>query len=881
MANYNIDSGFIDTQDNLSSFVDKYSVADTGPYIGVVKNTVDPLKMGRLGVLIPEIAHVPQHSKDSGKVIWCQYLSPFYGVKPFRSVSKTDPYSHKTSQTSYGMWAVPPDIDTNVLVLFAKGEKGQAGAFWIGCVQEPLTNHMVPGNGASINTAVGVDQVGDMSTEGKDDIYGTNFVPAVEKNKRMYGDGETLASLNKWKLPVNEDLANQLKIQGLIKDPVRGTTSSSARRESPSQVFGLSTPGRIKEDSRQPNIGLEGMPVRVDRKPGHSFVMDDGAVNGTNQLVRLRTATGHQILMNDSEGVIYIANASGNAWIEMNAEGKIDVYSRGGIHFRTEKDFNLHSDANINMHAGGAIRMSSNNEIINSAPILLSMGEDGVLTSSMKGAVQTYGAAGITSYTSGQQLHGAAGGTHLAGGQIHFNSVGYNTEWGPQWSKERANIAPREEFDVELNGKGGMIPLEEGTRKTETTVHRFVTHEPMFRYKAFSCEGVVPAPEEDVDITIGSTKAGPLLGTKVKVAGPMKYLQAGSGEKKKKFDDKMDTKMWSRLSSTPGTVEFNEQRNRLSENEVIRSGQFQCDAETYLKKTMGNSTDTIKASKLLDNYVKTYDKTFNVINQVKGVWDKATSISNKISNIETKIKGLDVNNPNEMKNNLTMQLTSQLIEKAKGLKAVELFKNKVLVGNGGQIFTIGNIDLGKINMGQVSGAMDTVNQLSSLKNDIKNKNFSSAINTISSVSNVYNSVTGGKITNTIFSNILKGKGSISMKAGPMKYLQAGSGFLKSGAAGGTKLGFVSTTLNSIGTYGKAIGAFFQGFKWSDVRLKEDIQLIGKSPSGTNIYSFKYKHVDGTYQGVMAHEVPWAREMTDTGFYIVDYSKLDVGFRRIH
>ena len=250
MANYNIDSGFIDTQDNLSSFVDKYSVADTGPYIGVVKNTVDPLKMGRLGVLIPEIAHVPQHSKDSGKVIWCQYLSPFYGVKPFRSVSKTDPYSHKTSQTSYGMWAVPPDIDTNVLVLFAKGEKGQAGAFWIGCVQEPLTNHMVPGNGASINTAVGVDQVGDMSTEGKDDIYGTNFVPAVEKNKRMYGDGETLASMNKWKLPVNEDLANQLKIQGLIKDPVRGTTSSSARRESPSQVFGLSTPGRIKEDSR-------------------------------------------------------------------------------------------------------------------------------------------------------------------------------------------------------------------------------------------------------------------------------------------------------------------------------------------------------------------------------------------------------------------------------------------------------------------------------------------------------------------------------------------------------------------------------------------------------------------------------------------------------
>ena len=77
----------------------------------------------------------------------------------------------------------------------------------------------------------------------------------------------------------------------------------------------------------------------------------------------------------------------------------------------------------------------------------------------------------------------------------------------------------------------------------------------------------------------------------------------------------------------------------------------------------------------------------------------------------------------------------------------------------------------------------------------------------------------------------------------------------------------------------AIGSFFSS--WSDVRLKEDIQLIGKSPAGINIYRFKYKHTNGTYQGVMAQEVPQARQMTDTGFYIVDYSKLDVDFRRLN
>ena len=68
---------------------------------------------------------------------------------------------------------------------------------------------------------------------------------------------------------------------------------------------------------------------------------------------------------------------------------------------------------------------------------------------------------------------------------------------------------------------------------------------------------------------------------------------------------------------------------------------------------------------------------------------------------------------------------------------------------------------------------------------------------------------------------------------------------------------------------------------SDIRLKEEIQLVGKSPAGINIYSFKYKHTDGTYQGVMAQEVPWATKMTDTGFYMVDYNKVDVEFRRLN
>ena len=69
---------------------------------------------------------------------------------------------------------------------------------------------------------------------------------------------------------------------------------------------------------------------------------------------------------------------------------------------------------------------------------------------------------------------------------------------------------------------------------------------------------------------------------------------------------------------------------------------------------------------------------------------------------------------------------------------------------------------------------------------------------------------------------------------------------------------------------------------SDIRLKEDINLIGVSESGINIYSWKYKkgvYDNGIFTGVIAQEVPWAT--IQVGDYLhVDYSKVDVEFNKI-
>jgi putative chitinase len=85
--------------------------------------------------------------------------------------------------------------------------------------------------------------------------------------------------------------------------------------------------------------------------------MDDGHVNGQNELVRLRTRTGHQILMHNSQDLIYIANSKGTAWIELTSNGKIDIFAQDSVSIHTENDFNFRADRDINLEAGRNIHI--------------------------------------------------------------------------------------------------------------------------------------------------------------------------------------------------------------------------------------------------------------------------------------------------------------------------------------------------------------------------------------------------------------------------------------------------------------------------------------------------------------------------------------------
>jgi hypothetical protein len=340
---------------------------DSGPYIGIIKNNVDPSRQGRLEVWIPELG-----GKEESDANWytVSYASPFFGSTQGLPGSPDGNFGQQT----YGFWAVPPDINNRVLVTFVMGDASKG--YWFACIPNIQTQQMVPAVGRPANnksidipTAFGKDRDIPSTTE---EVY----LPASEVNLEIptKDNDPNYLNLNRQVLTHQANIVIQ---QGLETDPVRGTVTSSSQRETPSQVVGLSSPGRTSPDTTDFSRaqldalikqGKDGLTLNTlqsfpFRKGGHSFVMDDGDIYGDSQLVRLRSAGGHQILMNDTANVIYISNSLGTNWVELTPDGSINIYSGNSVNIRSEMDLNFHADGNVNMHAGDTIRMYAGSTI--------------------------------------------------------------------------------------------------------------------------------------------------------------------------------------------------------------------------------------------------------------------------------------------------------------------------------------------------------------------------------------------------------------------------------------------------------------------------------------------------------------------------------------
>lgn len=316
-----------------------------GPFLAEVTNHLDPAYMGRLEVAL--IKGVTSDTKNQSETYVVKYCSPFAGNTSIKFEGNNSG-DFNDVQKSYGFWMIPPDIGTTVMVIFIDGDPNQG--YWFGCILDNFQNHMIPGIAASRKVVM---------TEEQKRKYGTDYLPVAEYNKKT----QTLNNPNpeRFNKPIHP-FADRLLQQGLLMDTIRGVTSSGARREVPSGVFGISTPGPLDESDGAPRqkIGYTGdVRAPVSRLGGSTFVMDDGDINGLNELVRIRTRTGHQILLHNSSDLIYIANSKGTAWLEMTSNGKIDIYAQDSVSIHTENDFNFRADRDINIEAGRHIHIKA------------------------------------------------------------------------------------------------------------------------------------------------------------------------------------------------------------------------------------------------------------------------------------------------------------------------------------------------------------------------------------------------------------------------------------------------------------------------------------------------------------------------------------------
>lgn len=473
--------------------------AQPGPFVGIVVNNVDNTFSGKLQVVIKEFAAIDGNGQTilTDEATWrtVRYCPPFYGYTQ-ASGTNVGVGAYPGNQQSYGMWFQPPDIGVKVLCFFVDGDPKQG--YYLGCIVTPGLNHMIPAIGAATNYT---------TDNASQDTYfsQTAQLPVTEINSNNKGIDNNPQFFDQPK-PVHSYQASVMFQQGLDRDSERGPIVSNSQRETPSNVYGISTPGApIYEGGMKPsdirqklqNGSLKPSDVKViGRLGGHTFVMDDGDLEGNNTLVRLRTSKGHQIMMNDTGNFFHIIHANGQTWLEFGAQGTVDVFSTNSINMRSQGDINFHADRDINMYAGNNYNVKANAQVNIGSVKTMSIATEGTMTLYSKSILGIKGEAAVTvksvggSWDAGLVLA-------LKGTQIHLNSLPVGAP------VPTPKLYPKYQMDdVTYNNSTGWQVKPNGL---ESVCTRVPTHEPY----SYHNEGV------DVNVSLEQGQPPPPPGAEV------------------------------------------------------------------------------------------------------------------------------------------------------------------------------------------------------------------------------------------------------------------------------------------------------------------------------------------------------------------------------
>lgn len=333
--------------------------AFSGMTLGVVIDTDDPLQMGRLKVFCPSLNDDP---KQLQYVPWSIYASPFSGSINNSSYTRGtgDGPAESKGALHYGFWAIP-ELGAHVLVACVDGDFRRR--FWFACVpQHQETNTLHTGrwkwNAGTVEGPL------TSSDEPMEPLY-TNAKEAFNSEK---DSPEWKSRIADYQPSAVRDDAGQ--VPNSKKRTYKDQTNESIIKNEPDYWTHDALGSHGYDWSGFKNMGalLSSRTYGMSSPGMHMFVMDDRPFNAR---MKLRTTTGHQILLDDTNERIYIATNKGKNWIEFDSDGNIDMFSSTRISISGTEDINISAGKTIRMHAGESINMYAGHT---------NLGEDAAIT---------------------------------------------------------------------------------------------------------------------------------------------------------------------------------------------------------------------------------------------------------------------------------------------------------------------------------------------------------------------------------------------------------------------------------------------------------------------------------------------------------------------
>jgi len=314
-------------------------------YIGEVMDITDIEVLHRVSVFIPELGGLRfkdnldnTKKEDTRNWIVCQVGSPLLSSTSRGDVTKSE--SYMATQKSYGLFLPIPDVHVTVIVGFPGGDISQGVI--LGTIPDTNRTFTIPG----IPWTTTTNEKGTAPVD----------YPGAERNYRHEDHVETHR-------PSHDPMTRHLIKQGLLLDGVRGTSTSGTHRAYPypTKAYGITTPAQhqfVMDDGSTETSVME----KSGSKPWWN--PKPGTVGQHNSLIRFRTQSGAQILLHDTEKLIYIITSDGESWIELSdakddRPSAIDIYSRGDISINSEKSINFRAEDRISFEAGKEICIKS------------------------------------------------------------------------------------------------------------------------------------------------------------------------------------------------------------------------------------------------------------------------------------------------------------------------------------------------------------------------------------------------------------------------------------------------------------------------------------------------------------------------------------------